>query len=126
MLTILPITIRSGLSVLIDNVALPDDLASAYKDPGQLISTAQQLDSFLPTATDDARTFLKQLEDKILARRIIENASEHFCEDFEEIEGIILQADEIRAGQVNGEMEDEVWLRDVFPRTGDEIRVLLS
>ena len=59
-------------------------------------------------------------------RRIIEDAAERFCEDFEEIESLIVQADDIRDRQVDGETDDEVWLREVFPRTGDEIRVLLS
>ena len=114
------------MHTLVDNIATPDDLASAYSDPSQLNATAQQLDTFLPTATEDARGFLGQLEDRSLARKIIENAAEHFCEDFEEIESLIVRADEIRAGEVNGEMEEEVWLREVFPRTSDEIRVLLS
>ena len=117
---------ESGLRTLVDNIATPDDLSSSYKDPGQIISIAQQLDAFLPTATDDARAFLGQLEDKLLARRVIEHAAERFCEDFEEIETLIVRADEMRVGQVNGEMEEEVLLREVFPRTGDEIRVLLS
>ena len=107
-------------------MATPDDLSSSYSDPSQLISIAQQLDAFLPSATDDARTFLGQLEDKALARRSIETAAERFCEDFEEVETLIVKADEMRAGQVNGDVEEEVWLREVFPRTGDEIRVLLS
>ncbi|KAK3707071.1 Golgi transport complex subunit 6 [Vermiconidia calcicola] len=117
---------ESGLQRLVDNVATPDDLGSSYKSPDQLMAIAQQVDAFLPTATDDARIFLGQLEDKTLVRRIIENAAERFCEDFEEIESLIIKADEIRASQANGESEEEVWLRDVFPRTGDEIRVLLS
>lgn len=117
---------ESGLKILVDNIAVPDDLSPYYKNASNLISAAQQLDSFLPTATDDARASLGQLEDKALMRRIIEDAAERFCEDFEEIEGLVVQADEIREGQVNGEIEDEVWLREVFPRTGDEIRVLLS
>ncbi|KAK5115215.1 hypothetical protein LTR85_009973 [Meristemomyces frigidus] len=117
---------ESGLNMLVDNIATVDDLSSSYKDPNQLASIAQQLDAFLPTATEDARTLTRQLEDKTLSRRIIENAAERFCEDFEEIEGLLVQADEMRAAQVNGEVEEEVFLRDVFPRTGDEIRVLLS
>ncbi|KAK4539562.1 hypothetical protein LTR36_010839 [Oleoguttula mirabilis] len=117
---------QSGLDTLVENVARVEDLGSSYKDPNQLASIAQQLDAFLPTATEDARTFLGQLEDRTLARRVIEQGAEQFCEDFEEIEGLIVQADEMRAAQINGEVEEEVFLRDVFPRTGDEIRVLLS
>ncbi|KAK3674590.1 Golgi transport complex subunit 6 [Recurvomyces mirabilis] len=117
---------ESGLATLVDNITSAQDLAASYKDPKQLSSVAQQLDAFLPAATEDARAFLGQLEDKVLVRRIIEHAAEGFCEDFEEIEDLIMQADETREAQVNGEMTDDMWLRDVFPRTGNEIRVLLS
>ncbi|EMC95960.1 hypothetical protein BAUCODRAFT_34721 [Baudoinia panamericana UAMH 10762] len=121
---------QSGLDRLLTSVTTLHDLASSYKDPKQLASIAQQLDSFLPAATEDARTYLGQLEDRTLARRIVETAAERFCEDFEEMEQLIVEADEVRAKQVNGEAgtedEEEVWLREVFPRTGDEIRVLLS
>ena len=116
----------SGLQSLVDNTTTPEDLSDAYKDPSYLISIAQHLDTFLPTATDDARAFLGQLEDKALARRVIEDAAERFCEDFEDVEAVVVRADEVRAKQVNGEGEEEVWLREVFPRTGDEMRVLLS
>lgn len=117
---------ESGLKYLDDNISSIEDLSSSYKDPSQLISIAQQLDAFLPTATEDARGYLDQLENKYLARRIIEGAAERFCENFEDIETLIVQADELRAKQLNGNSEEEVWLREVFPRTQDEIRVLLS
>ncbi|KXT01723.1 hypothetical protein AC578_2758 [Pseudocercospora eumusae] len=117
---------ESGLKHLADNINSTDDLSSSYNDPSQLISIAQQLDAFLPTATEDARAYLGQLENRSLARRIIEQAAEKFCEDFEHIERLVIQSDELRAKQVNGDFEEEVWLREVFPRTEDEIRVLLS
>lgn len=117
---------ESGLKPLVDNIAVAEDLSRFYKDASALVSAAQRLDAFLPTATDDARASLAQLEDKTLMRRVIEYAADRFCEEFEEIEAMVVQADEIREAQVNGEVGDEVWLRDVFPRTGDEIRVLLS
>ncbi|KAF2773623.1 oligomeric complex COG6 [Teratosphaeria nubilosa] len=116
---------ESGLKYLVDNVTRPDDLSSSYKAPDQLASIAQQLDAFLPTATEDAHGVLGQLEDRMLARNVIDQASERFCESFEEIEGLVVAADEARAAQANGEVE-EMFLRDVFPRTGNEIRVLLS
>jgi hypothetical protein len=119
---------ESGLKHLVDNIATVDDLTSLYKDPSQLMSIAQQLDAFLPTATEDARTYLARLEDRGLARTVIDRAAEQFCEDFQEVESLIAQADELRMRQVNGdgEEEDEVWLKEIFPRTEDEIRVLLS
>lgn len=119
---------KSGLKFLVDNVSVPEDLASSYKDPGQLISTAQQLDTFLPTATEDARAFIGGLGDRIMVRRVIEQAAERFVDDFEAVENLIIRADEVREKMINGEKEedDEVWLREVFPRTEEEIRVLLS
>ncbi|KAF2174281.1 hypothetical protein M409DRAFT_49139 [Zasmidium cellare ATCC 36951] len=117
---------ESGMKPLVETITTADSLSSSYKDPSQLISIAQQLDQFLPTATEDARAFLSQLENKVLGRRVIEQAAERFCEDFEELETLIIQADEVRQQQVNGDVDEEVWLRECFPRTGDEIRVLLS
>lgn len=118
--------LESGMKPLVETITTVDDLSSSYKDPSQLVSIAQQLDQLLPTATEDARAFLSQLENKVLGRRAIEQAAERFCEDFEELETLIEQADEVRQQQVNGDVEEEVWLRECFPRTGDEIRVLLS
>ncbi|KAK5684189.1 Golgi transport complex subunit 6 [Elasticomyces elasticus] len=117
---------ESGLDTLVENITNVESLASSYKYPAQLAAIAQQLDAFLPTATEDVRAFLAQLQDRLLARRIIEHAAEAFCEDFEEVEDVIVQGDDSRLAQVNGSVEEEVWLRDVFPRTSDEIRVLLS
>lgn len=116
---------ESGLQPLVSSPT-SDSLAEYYKDPTPLLSIAQQLDQFLPTATEDARAFLAQLENKVLGRRVIEQAAERFCEDFEEVEAAVLQADELRQQQVNGDAEEEVWVRECFPRTADEIRVLLS
>lgn len=117
---------ESGLEDLVDNFNTIDDLAPLYADSEQLASVAQKLDAFLPTANEDARAFLNQLEDKAIVRKVIENAAEKFCEDFEEIESLLLQADEKRTKLVNGDEEESMLLRDVFPRTNDEIRVLLS
>ncbi|GAB7360819.1 hypothetical protein MBLNU230_g0806t1 [Neophaeotheca triangularis] len=119
---------QSGLKTLVDSISNTDHLSSTYKDPAQLAKIAANLDAFLPTATEDAREWLKELQDKTLVRRVCENAAERFCEDFEEIEGLIVQADEVRErAEDDDEGEDGAGsLRNVFPRTGDEIRVLLS
>lgn len=119
---------QSGLKTLVDSISNTDHLSSTYKDPPQLAKIAAKLDTFLPTATEDAREWLRELQDKTLVRRVCENAAERFCEDFEEIEGLIMQADEVRErAEGEGEGDNDFGsLRDVFPRTGDEIRVLLS
>nr|XP_023908633.1 conserved oligomeric Golgi complex subunit 6-like [Quercus suber]POF15611.1 conserved oligomeric golgi complex subunit 6 [Quercus suber] len=130
---------ESGLDALVDHITVPEDLNSSYANPARLAAIAQTLDAFLPTATDEARAYLGQLADPTLARNIIEQAAERFCEDFEDVEGVIMRADEARQGLVNGHGQrkenaadaasgdgDGVVLREVFPRTSDEIRVLLS
>jgi hypothetical protein len=89
-----------------------------------LASSAQKLDSFLPSATEDARAFLAQVQEPGIVRGVVEEAAERFCETFEEIEERVLEGDK---GVYGGEDdEDVVLLRDVFPRTAGEIRVLLS
>lgn len=117
---------ESGLKYLVDNISTINDLVSSYQDPGQISSVARQIDAFLPSATEDARNFLEQLQNKELARVVIDHGAERFCEDFEDFEALIIESDEARMKQVNGDVDDNVWLREVFPRTGDEIRVLLS
>lgn len=95
-----------------------------------LAASAQKLDSFLPSATEDARAFLAQLQEPNIVRGAVEEAAERFCETFEEIEGRVLEGD--KADDGNGDHEEggvedgEILLRDVFPRTASEIRVLLS
>jgi hypothetical protein len=89
-----------------------------------LATCAQKLDSFLPSATEDARAFLGQLQEPGIVRGVVEEAAERFCETFEEIEGRVLAGDE-DVGDVD-EDSDVVLLREIFPRTAGEIRVLLS
>ena len=89
-----------------------------------LATSAQKLDSFLPSATEDARAFLGQLQEPNVVRGVVEEAADRFCETFEEIEGRVLEGDK-DVGDVD-EDSDVVLLRDVFPRTAGEIRVLIS
>nr|OQO30094.1 hypothetical protein B0A51_02656 [Rachicladosporium sp. CCFEE 5018] len=116
---------ESGLDPLRDSVASPEDVAANIE---KLETAARQLDAFLPSASDDARNMLEQLEDKAIVRRVVEDACKRFVEDFEEVEGWVLEADEKHANHVNGDVdeEDEVMFRDLFPRTSGEVRVLLS
>ena len=92
-----------------------------------LAETGQQLDVFLPTAMEDARSFIKNLHDKAMLRRICETAADRFTEQFEAVERLFIAIDELELSSVDQkEQDDQVLLRDVFPRTSDEIRVLLS
>jgi len=103
--------------------------------PERLGEMAQRLDAFLPTAIEDARAFVSELEDKIIARRVCEGAAELFTKDFEIVERMLDFVDEVQgaagrrdaqAQESDEEDEDDFGLRDVFPRTSEEIRVLLS
>ena len=117
--------------------------------PGPLADASMALDDFLPSALMDAMENLKCLSSRELARSVTADAAENFCEDFEFVEGMLGRVDELRTdegedsddGVVNGDVgaaggnrEGEVEggkgevqrLRDLFPRTSGEIRVLLS
>lgn len=86
----------------------------------KLSASSTELDHFLPSAYIDALERLGELQDSGLARKITEEAAERFCEDFELLEKHI---DALDAAQSGGK---EDTLRNVFPRTVGEIRVLLS
>jgi hypothetical protein len=131
----------SGLAPLTTTLATLDDLAPYYTDPRPLALAARNLDIFLPTATEDVRSALglgRLVGDEGVAvvRRVVEGAAERFVEAFERVEGLVVGADEAkRRGLIEDGREDgedgegdgeEVWLREVFPRTSDEVRVLLS
>jgi hypothetical protein len=97
-----------------------------------LISISQQLDDFLPSALMDAMDNLRLLRSRGLVREITEKAAEKFCEIFEMVEGKLIAADdhiiddESEDGESEEDEERKPRLRDCFPRTSGEIRVLLS
>jgi hypothetical protein len=109
----------SGLAQLLP---IHDFRADGDNSIGTLASAARKLDAFLPAATEDARAFLAQLQDQNIVRSVVEDASERFCEVFEEVEERVIAGDE----GVDEDAGDAVLLREVFPRTSGEIRVLLS
>jgi hypothetical protein len=110
----------SGLAPLLSIQDFRAD--SSNKDIETLAAAGRKLDDFLPAATENARSFLAQLQEQNIVRGVVEDAAERFCEVFEEIEKRIVKGDE----GVDEEEEDAVLLREVFPRTSGEIRVLLS
>lgn len=103
----------------------------AFK-PASLSASSQTLDAFLPSALMDATEFLKELSSAKLAAEITAEAAERFCADFEFVEERLSAVDRAREEAENeeeqdGRREEEVLpLRDIFPRTSGEIRVLLS
>ena len=108
------------------------DLRSIFTLPAfqttTLEETSQALDEFLPSALIDATENIKLLQNPRLVQEIAEEAANRFCEEFETVEQKIMAADELRMEEDNDneDKEEPTLLRDVFPRTSGEIRVLLS
>ncbi|KAF2267394.1 oligomeric Golgi complex subunit 6 [Lojkania enalia] len=126
-------TYTSGLISLLEALSDVSDSAESLKSipnlepfkPDALISASQQLDEFLPSALMDASENIKQLRNRKMVQDITEEAARRFCEDFELVESKILAADDLLQTE-ESEKEPEPGLRDLFPRTSGEIRVLLS
>jgi hypothetical protein len=126
---------ESGLVTLLEALSpiaadSPEALKSiaqldAFK-PETLVAASQQLDEFLPSALIDAAENLKQLRNRTTVQEVTEEAASKFCEDFEEVEKKIVAADELLYDENKDEEGEEPGLRDLFPRTSGEIRVLLS
>ncbi|EUC31846.1 hypothetical protein COCCADRAFT_27520 [Bipolaris zeicola 26-R-13] len=125
---------ESGLVTLLEALAPISDSAESLKTvpqleafkPDALVSASQQLDEFLPSALIDAAENIKQLRNRKMIQDITEEAAGKFCEDFELVEGKIIAADELMDDEEEEGEEQEPRLRDLFPRTSGEIRVLLS
>lgn len=121
---------KSGLQPLLQALAPLSDTKEDLKiiqsletfQSGPLTQASQALDDFLPSALMDAMENLKHLQSSKLAREITETAAERFCDDFEQVEEKLIAADEVW----EGEDDDKEPLRALFPRTGGELRVLLS
>ena len=131
---------NSGLHQLVDELTpsldetaqeLSTFLELSSLQPPALQQASQRLDDFLPSASMDAADNLKNLSDKHLGDKITAAAAERFCEDFEYVENRLGALDEIvrERGFFNNEtdhQEDQVQLKGIFPRSSDEVRVLLS
>ncbi|KAF2083764.1 oligomeric complex COG6 [Saccharata proteae CBS 121410] len=115
----------ASLSELSDST---DELKSIQNLPAfraeALVAASQTLDDFLPSALMDAVENIKRLRRTNMVQEITEEAADKFAEDFEFVESRILAADDLMVE--NGVGETAPSLRDMFPRTSGEIRVLLS
>lgn len=102
--------------------------------PEALTASAQKLDDFLPEAILDGMRNLKYLADKKLAQQLTEDAAQRFCADFEVVENKLTEADEMdqsKFSEGEGDLDhqnkaENERLRDLYPRTLGEVRVLLS
>ena len=106
---------------------------------------SQTLDEFLPSAFLDALENLKELVAKGVAKAVTTEGAGRFAEDFGWVEGWVERVDawwDEQGREKGGESSGDEWgnekdarreerekkarLRDLFPRTQGEIRVLLS
>lgn len=96
--------------------------------PASLELASRTLDNFLASALMDAMENIQKLQESRLAREITEEAAERFLADFGRLENMLMSADEAaeRESSPSAGDQDVVSLRIAFPRTADEIRVLLS
>ncbi|KAL6246032.1 Golgi transport complex subunit 6 [Rhinocladiella similis] len=97
-----------------------------------LDEAAQRLDDFLSSALMDAQEGMKNLLDRTLAKDVVSEAVEKFCAEFDELEGMLEMVDVGEAGGADGGESGEhaldqlTSLRQLYPRTGAEVRALLS
>jgi DNA-directed RNA polymerase subunit F len=125
---------ESGLIALLESLSPITDAEESLKTipeldafkPDALVAASQQLDEFLPSALIDAEENLKRLRNRHMVQDITEEAAGKFCEDFELVEGKMNAVDDLLYDEDKEDEEQEVGLRDLFPRTSGEIRVLLS
>ncbi|KAF3763737.1 hypothetical protein M406DRAFT_100003 [Cryphonectria parasitica EP155] len=94
--------------------------------PAALEIASRTLDNFLASALMDAVENVQELQDSRLGREITEEAAERFCIDFGRLEDMLMSADEWLDLQGSSDDGGDQSLRTAFPRTADEIRVLLS
>jgi len=126
---------KSALKPLLDALApildTQEDLLSIRSlepfKPDALTQASQTLDDFLPSALMDAMENLKCLQVSTLAREVTEKAADNFCADFEQVEDKLIAADDAWQKDADEEtLASSQPLRELFPRTSGEIRVLLS
>jgi hypothetical protein len=95
-----------------------------------LDEAAQRLDDFLSSALMDAQESLKNLFDRTLAINVVSEAVERFCSEFDELEAMLDMVDAEPGEPDGGRSEDDPdhvgSLRELYPRTGAEVRALLS
>lgn len=120
---------ESGVGSLLQEIDSRKDKGERRKWlEANLEEAAQKLDDFLSSGLMDAQDSQRRIIDKVLAKEIIVEAVQRFCSEFDELETILEQL-QLDTPLTNHEREDDegpVTLRDLYPRTGAEVRALLS
>ena len=99
-----------------------------------LESHATTLDAWLPFALTNTQEALKYVVDRGVVGRVLGESVEEFVERFEELEGLLEEAngEEVEIEEMEGEEEEQqggsvnVRVRELYPRTSAEVRALLS
>lgn len=93
-----------------------------------LEGAAQKLDDFLASGLMDAQDSQKNMLDKGKAKEIVTEAVGRFRAEFDELDSMLelLDAEAPHPDGTDAVDEDFVELRDLYPRTGAEVRALLS
>jgi len=137
---------NSGLTLLDTELrqlnASPDDVAALHSllalpafSGDALHEVAQTLDDFLPGAISDAEEHIGRLQDKSLMSTIVREAASEFRVVFDDVVMWLDAADELQeqereqagnAGGADGGEEKGLLLRELFPRTSEEVAILFS
>ena len=131
---------NSGLHPLVAALAPLSELPASEVPPIRTLTTfsttalknaSQMLDDFLPSALMDAKDNMRFLNDKQLATDLTAEAAERFCEDFKYVESTLATSDDAEGvGEMTSDQasfdQQTLQLRQLFPRTVGEVRVLLS
>lgn len=133
---------QSGLGILIEEIrevrdiadssaALQALLASPTFSEDTLHELAQRLDAFLPSAIIDANEHLRYLRDKVLLGQVVSRGADGFKAAFEQVVEWLEKIDESSMRKIEGVSEDAeeygaMPLRYIYPRTIEEVGILLS
>jgi conserved oligomeric Golgi complex subunit 6 len=128
----------SGIKPLVDTVlpisveSIEELRAAPEMQPEKVRESGAQLDAWLPAALVEAAEEVDRLDNVRIAREVVEGAAQRFVLEFEGVEERIVAVDEVqrkeweREEETEDEDEERLSLRDLFPRTSAEIKVLLS
>ena len=112
---------------LVDLIKSTEDLAKMSSldilKPESLSTMSETLDEFLPSGFMDELDNIRQLRNASLVQVITKKAADMYCEDFEFVEKTLATADVASAGLDSSESSK---YRYHFPRTSDEVRILLT
>jgi len=134
-LTLLDIELRKLNSTPDDVAALHSLLALPAFSADALHEAAQKLDAFLPSAISDAEEQIGRLQDKSLVGTIVREAASEFRAVFDEVVMWLDAADGLQeqereqaatAGGADAGEEEGLLLRELFPRTSEEVAILFS